>query len=213
MYTRRPCTQAARELSDHAGTSARTPPHDIIEMPDYVAVSVDLPGCMKQDVDAQISEESGTQTLKITATRKKVRHPHGPGVTTAQPGSQQARDAANGRQPPSDGSPDASTESSAVSPPSSYTEEKFELSFRIGDGIDVSGVRATLEDGVLTMVLPRVAPQPPAQPIEIPIDPPSAAGSKGRGGAERRGDSPKGGEVGSGGTDNQASGNTHISLS
>ncbi|CAN0525557.1 unnamed protein product, partial [Scytosiphon promiscuus] len=35
------------------------------------------------------------------------------------------------------------------------TEEKFELSFRVGDGVDVSGIRGTMEDGVLTLVLPR----------------------------------------------------------
>ncbi|CAM9933963.1 unnamed protein product, partial [Laminaria digitata] len=85
---------------------------------------VDLPGCKKQDVDAQISQDSGTKTLTITATRKRL------DVTPAPPTP-------------------------------SITEEKFELSFRIGDAVDVSGIRGTIEDGVLTLVLPRVAPEPP----------------------------------------------------
>lgn len=191
--TPRPKRAVARDLS--AGTSTNTPRHEVIETPDAVIVTVDLPGCKKHDVDAQISEDSSIKTLKITAVRKKPRtaeHPSAAGEGSA--------------------SPDSSKSSDSPAPPPS-TEESFELSFRIGEGIDVSNVRGELEDGVLTLVLPRVTPEPPAQPIDIPIDPPA----KSKNDQAARGASKASAEVGSAdkasADGSKRSADTHISLS
>lgn len=189
----------ARELSDgsYTGGSARTPAHEVLDLPDSVTLMVDLPGCKKQDVDAQISQDSGTKTLTITATRKRLLQPPVAGAEENAPTD--AADVASG-----------AAESLTEAPPTpSMTEEKYELSFRIGDGVDVAGIRGTIEDGVLTLVLPRVAPEPPAQPIEIPINPPSGKGvsdeSSGPSGGKAKGGSVK--------SDAEATPDTHISLS
>lgn len=165
---------------------------------------VDLPGCKKQDVDAQISQDSGTKTLKITATRKRLVQP--PSPSRADETETTPSDAAG-----ADGAGEELTESP---PTPSMTEEKFELSFRVGDGVDVSGIRGTMEDGVLTLVLPRVAPEPPAQPIDIPIDPPAGKGA-GEGASGESGGS-TGDKRGSGkrkAVAPEATPDTHISLS
>ena len=165
---------------------------------------VDLPGCKKQDVDAQISQDSGTKTLTITATRKRPVQPTSPsGADETETAPSGAPDAAG-----------AAEELTASPPTPSHTEEKFELSFRIGDGIDVSGIRGTIEDGVLTLVLPRVAPEPPAQPIDIPIDPPAGNGAGQR--AEGESGGPIGDKGGAGkrkAVAPEATPDTHISLS
>ncbi|CAM9731070.1 unnamed protein product, partial [Sphacelaria rigidula] len=103
------------------------PPHELVETATSVTLYVDLPGCKKQDVDAQILEDTGAKTLKITATE--------------------------------DPSPSSKEDGSA----SPGHEETFELTFRIGEGIDAAGVRGTMEDGVLKLVIPKVAPEPPAK--------------------------------------------------
>lgn len=196
---------AARELSDsYPGASPQTPPHEVLDTPDAVTVNVDLPGCKKHDVNAQISEDAGKKTLTITAVRKKARHGgggHAGGHADTPADQTRASDV------PSSGAA-GDDESFNTPPPPPFTEEKYELSFRIGEGIDVSGVRGKFEDGVLTLVLPRTAPEPPAQPVEIPIDPP--IGNENRQGAST------GVGVGfssSEGVSSEASANTHISLS
>lgn len=110
------------------------------------------------------------------------------------------------------GSASSSSSSSSFSSPLSspaYTEETFELSFLVGDEIDVSGIRGSLEDGVLTLMLPKLAPEPPAEPIEIPID--FAAGSRSAEAA-----APAAASVGRGGVSEEisstAGADTHISL-
>lgn len=154
----------ARELSDSTPT-ASTPPHEILETDDAAILTADLPGCKRQDIDAQISEDGGNKTLTITAVRTKPLLTSGnpeppPPSASAAPaaaGTAAASEPTEGEAPP------------ASSPPSSK-KERFELSFRVGEGIDVSDIRGSLEDGVLTLVLPKLAPEPPAEPIEIPID-------------------------------------------
>ena len=165
---------------------------------------VDLPGCKKQDVDAQISQDAGTKTLTITATRKRPVQP--PPPSGADETETVPSDAA--------GAAGAAADLTESRPTPSMTEEKFELSFRIGDGVDVSGIRGTIEDGVLTLVLPRVVPEPPAQPIDIPIDPPAGKGAGQGGSGESSG--PIGDKRGSGkrkAVVPEATPDTHISLS
>lgn len=186
----------ARELSDPRSdpSSLKTPPHEVIKTNDSVTINVDLPGCKKEDVDAQISEDSGTKTLTISAVRKRTH-----------------RESSHANE--SDPDADSNAESAEVPsmPPSSFTEENFELSFRIGDEIDASGVRGTMEDGVLSLVLPRVAPEPPAEPIDIPIAPPAERQTEKRNpGASHAGE---GSASGRGRMNQEDGASTHISLS
>ncbi|CAM9329217.1 unnamed protein product, partial [Ascophyllum nodosum] len=116
----------ARELTESRfGTLTRTPRHEVFETAESVTLNIDLPGCKKQDVDAQISEDDGAKTLRITAVRRRPHNKETVGVDGSDGGSR------------NEGS------------------EKFELSFLLGEGIDVSRVRGNMEDGVLTLVLPK----------------------------------------------------------
>lgn len=214
----------ARELSDPA-PPAGTPAHEVVETEDAAILTADLPGCKKEDVDAQISEDGGgAKTLTITAVRKK------PVLTKSipDPSPPDASEPADGTPGPSEASAEPAAASGtpvggkdttpASSPPissspgsPSYTEETLRLSFTVGDAIDVSGIRGNLEDGVLTLVLPKLAPEPPAEPIEIPID--FAAGSRNLEGAGRAAASigRRGGVAEEAGRAVEA--DTHISLS
>lgn len=156
-----------------------------------VTLYVDLPGCKKQDVDAQILEDTGAKTLKITAVRKKPYHGGSDKSGTATRSEEQSGAGSETEDP----SPSSKEDGSA----SPGHEETFELTFRIGEGIDAAGVRGTMEDGVLKLVIPKVAPEPPAKPIEVPIDPPSAT--------DFDGDRETGARASA-----DASDNTHISL-
>ncbi|CAM9523222.1 unnamed protein product [Pylaiella littoralis] len=200
--------KVAGELSDSASTAA-TPPHEILDTDDAAILTADLPGCKRQDVDAQISEDRGTKMLTITAVRKK---PLLANNGNPEPSPQSAAAAAAAEAPkPAEG------EAPPASSPALSKEERFELSFRVGKGIDVSGIRGSLEDGVLTLVLPKVAPEPPADPIEIPID--FAAGSsngnhkRNAGGEGRPAASTVRGEEASKEASSATNADTHISLS
>lgn len=204
-------TTAARELSDSEPTAA-TPPHEIVETDDAAILTADLPGCKRQDVDAQISEDGGTKTLTITAVRKMPLLAANGNAEPAPPSEVAAAAAAAAEtSEPTEGDAPPSS-----SPPSSK-EERFELSFRVGDGVDVSGIRGSLEDGVLTLVLPKLAPEPPAEPIEIPIDFTAGNGNgddNGNAGRKGRAAASTGrGERASKETSSAASADTHISLS
>lgn len=156
-----------------------------------VIINVELPGCKKQNVDAHISGDDGDKILRITAVRKRPRN------TVSSSGSDDSGNRDEG--PPGR----TATESSP------WTEEIFELSFRLGENIDVSGVRGKMEDGILMLIIPKVPPEPPAEPIDIPIDFPE----EGDGGADkevRRGS--KGVEEADGGRQDSIF-NTRISLS
>lgn len=179
------------------------PAHELIESSTSVTLYVDLPGCKKQAIDAQISEESGTKTLKIAALRKKPRGDASPGTSSSTSSPE-----ASGKQSGGQSSEQSSEQSQAEETPSSASsddrEETFELVFRIGQGIDVSGIRGSMEDGVLKLVMPKVAPEPPAEPIDIPIDPPFPPSRE----QARKGNTDEDG-AGSAGDAR----NTHISLS
>lgn len=202
-----------------------------METEDAAILTADLPGCKNGDVDAQISDDGGTKTLTIKAVRKKLVPPPSKNSTgpsspdtdtdtdaseldgrTANPSSERSTTAAAAAGAPVAGkeTTPASSSSSAASP--SYKEENFQLSFTVGDGIDVSGIHGSLEDGVLTLVLPKLAPEPPAEPIEIPIG--FAAGSKSRG---LEGGGRSAASIGRTGVAGEASSaaeaDTHISLS
>ncbi|CAN0459116.1 unnamed protein product, partial [Ectocarpus sp. 8 AP-2014] len=125
---------------------ARSPPYEVLETPDAATLIVDLPGCKKEDVDAQVSEDSGTKTLTITAVRKKPRQADGNARSPSAASTTGAADAA--------APPEAAKDTPEPSL-SSFTEESFKLSFRVGEDIDVSVIRGGLEDGVLTLVLPK----------------------------------------------------------
>eukprot|EP00752_Nemacystus_decipiens_P006005 g5423.t1 len=210
--------RVARELSDPAPTT-RTPPHEVVETEDAAIVTADLPGCKKEDVDAQISEDGGTKMLTIRAVRKKpvlTKKDPDPSSRDASDPDQgivdpsEAPTAAVASDTPIDGKETSSSSSSSSPASPSYTEESFKLSFSVGDAIDVSGIRGSFEDGVLTLVLPKLTPEPPAEPIEIPID--FAAGSGSLEGARRA----TGGRGRVGATEeasNAAEADTHISLS
>lgn len=189
-----------------------------METEDAAILTADLPGCKKEDVDAQVSEDGGIKTLTITALRKKTTLAKKESIDPPSPdtsGSDErvaksAEAAAPAEAVDETETLTASSSTSAASSSPSYTEESFKLSFRVGDGIDVSGIRGSLEDGVLTLVLPKLAPEPPAEPIEIPID--FAAGSRSVEGAARTAAS-----IGRGGVSEDsgstAEADTHISLS
>lgn len=197
---------AARELSDSTPT-AGTPPHEVVETEDAAILTADLPGCKKEDVDAQVSEDGGTKTLTIRAVRKKPI----PASKESNPDpSETSTAAAAAAGEPVEGKETPAASSSASPAPPLNKEESFELSFRVGDGIDVSGIRGSLEDGVLTLVLPKLAPEPPTEPIEIPID--FAARSGNSEGAGRAAASVGRGAVAEE-TGDAADADTHISLS
>eukprot|EP00903_Cladosiphon_okamuranus_P017903 g16474.t1 len=222
--------RVARELSDPT-PAARAPAHEVVETEDAAILTADLPGCKKEDVDAQISEDGGTKTLTIRAVRKKAVPPSksksSPGTDSdtdvdpdtseldkrpASPYSETSTTAAAAGGTPVEAKETAPASSSPSSSPASpsYMEENFHLSFTVGDGIEVSGIRGNLEDGVLTLVLPKLAPEPPAEPIEIPI----AAESRGRG---LEGEGRAAASIGRGGEAEEpnsgAEADTHISLS
>ncbi|CAM9948298.1 unnamed protein product [Ectocarpus fasciculatus] len=165
--------KVACELSDPT-TEARSPPYEVLETNDAATLIVDLPGCKKGDVDAQISEDSGTKTLTITAVRKKPRQPDGNARSPSSPPGTSGSTDGSGAAPPTGAADAAAPHEAAEDTPqsslSSFTEENFKLTFQVGDDIDVSVIRGGLEDGVLTLVLPKLAPEPPAEPIDIPID-------------------------------------------
>lgn len=193
-----------------------------METSEAAVITADLPGCKKEDIDAQISEEGGDKTLTITAVRKKpvlAANGNPEPSSSTDDASKRNEGAAN----PSE-TTEAATAATAASPSEpvnaketspescspSFTEEIFKLSFSVGDGIDVSAIRGSLEDGVLTLVLPKLAPEPPTEPIEIPID--FATGnlntnSNANGGGSGRG------RVAAEGTSSPADADTHISLS
>lgn len=184
----------ACELSDPS-TEARSPPYEVLETNDAATLIVDLPGCKKEDVDAQISEDSGSKTLTITALRKKpVRADGNARSPSSSPrGTSGSADGSSAASSSTDAADAAASHEAAKdtsqSSLSSFTEEKFKLSFRVGDDIDVSVIRGGLEDGVLTLVLPKLAPEPPAEPIDIPIDfngPTTNDSGAGEGGRERQ---------------------------
>lgn len=175
-------------VMDPPGTSVDVPRHDVVDMDGELKLYVELPGCKKQDVDVNISEQAGVKILKIRATRLVDRGLPGATRETESPRSREE----DGEDPRKE------------SPASRRT---FEISFAVGDGIDASRARGALEDGVLTLVLPKVPPQPPAETIEIPIDPPA---SSSRTGAKRDGSSGTD-DDGQGGA-SEAERNTHISL-
>ncbi|CAB1110008.1 unnamed protein product [Ectocarpus sp. CCAP 1310/34] len=165
--------KVACEFSDTT-TDARSPPYEVLETPDAATLIVDLPGCKKEDVDAQVSEDSGTKTLTITAVRKKPRHADGNARSPSSPpdtsGSTDGNSAASTTGVADAAAPHEAGKDKPESSLSSFSEESFKLSFQIGDDIDVSVIRGGLEDGVLTLVLPKLTPEPPAEPIDIPID-------------------------------------------
>ncbi|CAM9990508.1 unnamed protein product [Ectocarpus sp. 12 AP-2014] len=209
--------KVACELSDTT-TEARSPPYEVLETPDAATLIVDLPGCKKEDVDAQVSEDSGTKTLTITAVRKKPRHADGNARSPSSPpdtsGTADGSSAASTTGAADAAAPHEAAKDTPESPLSSFSEESFKLSFRVGDDIDVSVIRGGLEDGVLTLVLPKLAPEPPAEPIDIPIDFTSSTGSNtgtGEGGRERQAAASIGREEESIG-DAGGHADTHISL-
>lgn len=171
------------------------PKHEIVESATALTVYVDLPGCKKRDVDAKISQDAGTgtKTLKISAVRIKRGQ-----QSTENSNADTTHNHDNKNHKSSiDSASEMGTDTTTQSAPPLAVSQNFELQFTIGDGIDASGVRGTLEDGVLTLVLPKVEPEPPAQPIDVPIDPSS---DETTGGTEEP-------------SSDDAAGNTHISLS
>lgn len=179
---------------DPPDTWAHVPKHKVVETDAEVILYVDLPGCKKQHVDATISDDGGAKTLRVTAQR--TRH----GLPDRTPDATR-RSAADGAA--------TSDEGASSSPsPEEGSAQSFEISFALGEGIDASRVRGTLEDGVLTLVLPRLPPEPPAQPIDVPIEPPSGAQPK----SEPIPVSPDDDSGAGGGKTAEATKNTHISL-
>ncbi len=206
--------------------TARTPPHEVVETSEAAVITADLPGCKKEDVDAQISEEGGSKTLTITAVRKKpvLAAAGNPEPSSSTDASERDESAANPSETteaaaaaaaspsePADAK-EPSPEARPSPPPPSFTEESYKLSFSVGDGIDVSAIRGSLEDGVLTLVLPKLAPEPPAEPIEIPID--FATGSLNTNtNSNANGGGSGQGRLATEGTGSPADADTHISLS
>ena len=189
----------ARELTESRfGTLTRTPRHEVFQTAESVTLNIDLPGCKKQDVDAQISEDDGAKTLRITAVRRRPHNKETVGVDGSDGGSRNEGSGYAGAEP------FERERSPSVSVPSA--EEKFELSFLLGEGIDVSRVRGNMEDGVLTLVLPRVPRELPAQPIDIPIDCPEEGDRRV---SPEDAEGPDGGDGG----DKGRAANTHVSLS
>ncbi|CAM9730561.1 unnamed protein product, partial [Scytosiphon promiscuus] len=210
----------ARELSD-SSPLPRTPPHEVVETAEAATVTVDLPGCKKEDVDAQLSEDAGKKTLTITAVRKKRALANGNSNSGENTGtlSAGASETPDGTTATSSGNaeeavaePGGAARPATESASPSFTEEKFEVSFLVGDQVDVSAIRGSLEDGVLTLVLPKLAPEPPAEPIDIPIDF-NAGKSEGRVGGRGQDAALPGRKEASGEGTSGAEAGTHISLS
>ncbi|CAM9358759.1 unnamed protein product [Hapterophycus canaliculatus] len=209
----------ARELSD-SSPPARTPRHEVIETAEAATVTVDFPGCKKEDVDAQLSEVAGKKTLTITAVRKKPtpvtrnrkdsENAEAPSAGSSE--STESTTTSSGTAAEAPAEPEAAATMAAGSASPSFTEETFELSFLVGEEVDVSAIRGSLEDGVLTLVLPKLAPEPPAEPIDIPID---FNGGNGEGNEGDRGqdEASLGRREASKGATSDADAGTHISLS
>ncbi|CAN0368085.1 unnamed protein product [Discosporangium mesarthrocarpum] len=138
------------DSEDGTSTFARTPHYEVQEAASSYTITIDLPGCKKADVDAQILRETGDRkTLKVIASRTRA-------VRSWK------------HQPQEEVEEKGEGESEVYS---GEKTEHFEVSFMIGVGVDIDRIRGTLEDGVLTLVLPKAEPEPEPEAVDIPITP------------------------------------------
>lgn len=119
-----------------------SPPSDIFETPDSLVVKVELPGVNKEDIDIEVKE-----TMLLIRGERKV---DAPSDNTQK--LLASNDSSN-----SEDSQD--TQDSQDTDDTIYRMEcsygLFERAFFISEDIDPNNITATIEDGVLSIVLPK----------------------------------------------------------
>ncbi len=163
------------------------------------------PGMGEEDINIEISPEnvltiSGSR--KATSAARKSPSPFAapftpPAATTTSSWPQPAADAESpedGRQRIEDddqqSTTTSSTSTSAGSSSSTRVAYSFRRSFVLPEDVDVDGVKAQLDKGVLTLTLPRrVVPKPPTKRVTISSSKPdgdSGAGSGSSSGSDTK---------------------------